>query len=153
MSDSADELSARLGPFANLPSQILCEQLFASPRSVRRWKQTDRVPALVRFVLELLHYGELKSIARAFEGWALRNGMLHAPNGWKFTPGELLSIPMLHQQLAALRRERDALAEQLTRASLAKAPACSTRRKSLTLSHGVLFRSLREDEHAPRSGR
>lgn len=73
-----------------------------------RWKrQESRLPfAVARLVL--FRYGcELAAVWGAqWSGWRIgRDGALYAP-GWRrpFTPGEVLALPYLYGQIAALKR-------------------------------------------------
>lgn len=135
-----------LGGFANYSAEKLAVLCFASVRSARRWKQTGFAPALVVAWLELTHYGALNRLALAWDGWRIREGALHAPNSYQFSPTELQMLPLLHQELSALRRECMELREKLTRPTPpTKAPCARSRRKSLT----QLLRPFGEDEHAP----
>lgn len=107
MSTRADE-TARMGGFANLETQQLCAMCFTSARTVRRWKRTGLMPRLAHFVLELLTYGNVGVINKAFDGWTLkRDGKLHSPTGWDFTPSELVAVPLRMQEIAALRVQLD----------------------------------------------
>jgi hypothetical protein len=114
-----------LGGYANLESHELAIKTKSSLRSVRRWKQTGLAPAIVIAWLDLIHYGNLGAICAEFEGWALRRGTLHAPNGWTFSAGQLMAIPLHYQREAAL---------ETALLSTAKPTVLAARRK-LTLSH------------------
>lgn len=72
--------------------------------TLRRWKRTGRVPRWALILLALLS-GELAAIDPAFEGWLIRAGELVTPEGWRFTPGEIRSIPFLYGQVRLWRDE------------------------------------------------
>lgn len=96
----------RLGGFANYGAEHLARLTFCSIRSARRWRQSGFAPAICVAWLELTHYGGLAPLSDAWEGWRLRNGALHAPTGWAFTPGELLAMPLRYQEISALTSSR-----------------------------------------------
>lgn len=136
--------AVKLGGFANYSAEKLAVLCFASVRSARRWKQTGFAPAIAVAWLELTHYGALNRLSLSWDAWRIRDDELHAPNGYAFTPGELIAIPLLHQQLATLRRESEELREQLARASsLSKTPALCSRRK---FARHALNRLLKEQD-------
>jgi hypothetical protein len=82
----------------------LTGRIGVSAQSLKRWKRTRRVPRWA-FILIALLAGELDQIDRAFTGWLLRNGELISPEGWRFTPGEIRSIPFLYGQVRLWRDE------------------------------------------------
>jgi hypothetical protein len=76
-----------------------------------RWKAgLARVPHAVVALVRLRIFGELELVlGAAWSGWRLtREGALQAP-GWRapFTAGEVLAMPFLYGQIAALRSELD----------------------------------------------
>ena len=86
------------------------EELSGADRTtVARWKAGKaRVPLAVLRLIEW-RYGRHMAglLGPQWSGWYWdRAGDLHAP-GWRrpFTPGEILALPMLYAQLAALRRQ------------------------------------------------
>lgn len=117
-----------LAGFATLDVTLLARDAMTSVRSARRWRSSGFAPRIVVAFLKLVHWGDLGRLCKHWDGWRLRNGKLHAPNGWEFDPAELLTIPIRTQENAALRRELAA------RATHPKPPACSTRRKALSRS-------------------
>lgn len=58
---------------------------------------------LLEFALE----GELGAIAPAFRGWRLdaRHGELVSPEAWRFTPGEICSLPLQFGLVRELQRQ------------------------------------------------
>ncbi len=67
--------------------------------TARRWKRTGKHPRWLAPFLALVLEGELAPIARAWSGWRLRDQYLISPEGWRFTFGEIRSIPFLHAQV------------------------------------------------------
>jgi hypothetical protein len=75
-----------------------------------RWKRgQSRVPQAVLTLLRLYVDGDAAALlGDAWRGWRFgRDGLLYAP-GWRrgFSPAEVLTLPYLHGQLAALKREK-----------------------------------------------
>lgn len=75
--------------------------------TARRWKDRRRARSwlvlLVRTVLE----GELDAISRTWRGWSIIGDELVSPEGWRFTPGDVRSVPFLVAQVKAYQaRER-----------------------------------------------
>ncbi len=78
------------------------------------------MPRLAHFVLELLFYGHLGTLSPAFNGWRVRDGKIHTPQGVQFGPAELLAVPLKYQLVSELEktnRERQRNIEALTKAS------------------------------------
>ena len=147
--------------FATLAAEQLARLTRSSLRTVRRWRAAGMIPAWAHDLLTLLLDRPLGMLCAGWDGWHLRTGALQAPNGWEFSPGELLSIPLRLQQLRALelelvsirnqqaerrareqvvhpvapRRHCDFFDHELTLA-LAKPAVTATRRQALTPSHG-----------------
>jgi hypothetical protein len=80
--------------------------------TARRWKRgATRIPRTAVAVL----LGDLGAIDPHFRGWKIEHGEIISPEGWRFGPGEVLSLPLLRQQLAAYQateRVADGLPEQ-----------------------------------------
>lgn len=114
-----------LGGFANFSAEYLAEKTYNSVRTARRWKQQGLAPTLVVAWLELLHYGALGMLSSAFDSWRLYRDVIHAPNGWTFSAGQILAMPLHYQREAAL---------ETALLSTAKPAILATRRKS-ALSH------------------
>lgn len=72
--------------------------------TLRRWERTGRVPRWALILIGLLA-GNLEAIDPAFAGWLIRAGELVTPEGWRFTPGEIRSIPFLYGQVRIWRSE------------------------------------------------
>lgn len=96
--------TVKLGGFANYSADKLAALTFHSPRTARRWIAENLAPRIVVEWLALTHGGDLSAMDKLWAEWRLFRGELHAPNGWHFTPGELLSLPLLYQEIAALKK-------------------------------------------------
>lgn len=60
-------------------------------------------------------FGDAGGLDPSFRGWKIEHGEMISPEGWRFSPGEIMSMPLLRQQLAAYQaaeRQADALPEQ-----------------------------------------
>ena len=71
------------------------------------WKKGTRKPSR-RSVKLFSLYAQGKVITREFDGWKFnsRTGALVFPEGNEFTPGMIRTLPLLHQQVAALNVEK-----------------------------------------------
>lgn len=102
--------------FENHTAEWLAEQTHTSVRTARRWRAVARAPAVVVEYLRLKFDGPLGRISPQWDGWALRDGLLHSPEGINYSPEYLLMIRMRLRQLEIseaelkrLRRERDGM--------------------------------------------
>ncbi|MGH7144764.1 MAG: DUF3653 domain-containing protein [Planctomycetota bacterium] len=82
----------------------LRERAGVSVVTLRRWKRTGRLPRWAIILVAILS-GELEQVDPAFAGWLIRAGELISPEGWRFTPGEIRSIPFLYGQVRLWRDE------------------------------------------------
>lgn len=98
--------------FANLATECLARLTWSSLRTVRRWRAAGMMPRWAFNVLTLLLQRPLGMLDEEWDGWHLRTGTIEAPNGWRFTPGELMAIPLRLQQIAALELELARIREQ-----------------------------------------
>jgi transcriptional regulator with XRE-family HTH domain len=87
-----------------LTTERLCKLTGRHPTTVRRWLRTNKFPPWVAKLQELA--ADLGEIERAWRGWALRCGELVSPEGWRFTPADVRSIPFLRAHIEALQIER-----------------------------------------------
>jgi hypothetical protein len=55
--------------------------------------------------------GDLGCFDLAWKGWRLYRGNLISPEGWEITKGDVISSPLLRQQLAAFKTELKRLRE------------------------------------------
>ena len=61
-------------------------------RTVRRWKRGEDPPYAATQLVELLSTGNMGIVDKDWTGWALKDGLLVAPNGDRFSPGEVMSM-------------------------------------------------------------
>ena len=82
-------------------------------KTLYRWR-TGRVPIPGRQHLAIkLLLGELPGTDGRWSGWRFSRGALVAPGGEAFQAGDVLSLGLLRQQLAAQRRELEQLQVKL----------------------------------------
>lgn len=86
-----------------LRAERLAELTGVDLSTARRWKRRQRVPEPVRRLLSLLVLGELDAFG--WTGWRLLEGSLVSPEGWTSSAGQVLTLPLLLQQIAALDTE------------------------------------------------
>lgn len=82
----------------------LTGRLGVSVATLSRWKRTRRTPRWALLLIAILS-GDLTAIDPAFRGWLIRAGELVTPEGWRFSPGEIRSIPFLYGQVRVWRAE------------------------------------------------
>src|ERR1700731_2529037 len=70
--------------------------------TARRWKRGARCPPKSALLLIL---GDLGCFDAAWRGWRIHKGVLISPEGWEITMGDVISSPLLRQQLAAFKTE------------------------------------------------
>lgn len=73
--------------------------------TARRWRRGETVPAPVARLIELAQHGALGLLDQAWRDWRLVRGRLCGPDGFNFSPGEVLAIPYLHGLIASLKCE------------------------------------------------
>jgi hypothetical protein len=59
----------------------------------------------------MLLAADLGCFDAAWKGWTLYKGNLISPEGWEITKGDVISSPLLRQQLAAFKTELRRLKE------------------------------------------
>lgn len=74
--------------------------------TAKRWKRSRRMRRWLLLLVETCLRGELEPISRPWAGWRIHGKHLVSPEGWKFTPGQVRSIPFMHAQVAAYQAER-----------------------------------------------
>ena len=91
-----------------IPAETIALLCKVSITTARRWKKgRRRMPETARMILA----GDLGCFDPAWRGWAFRDGKLISPEGWKASPGDVLSIPLMRAQISAYQaRERQVLA-------------------------------------------
>ena len=146
--------------FANLAADHLARLTHTSLRTARRWRSTGLLPRWAFDLVTLLLDRPLGMLCSDWDGWHLRTAGIEAPNGYRFTPAEVISIPLRLQQIAALELElarqkgergadagrnevvqiiaprRDRYFLNHESLPLAEPAALGARRQPLTLSHG-----------------
>jgi hypothetical protein len=73
-----------------------------SLKTAARWKSGTTCPP--KSALMLLA-GDLRCFDAAWNGWRVHRGNLISPEGWEITLGDVISSPLLRQQLAAFKTE------------------------------------------------
>lgn len=73
-----------------------------SLKTAQRWKRGQAVPPPTAI---MVLSRDLGAFDPAWSGWRLSNGALYSPEGWRATPGDVLSIQLTQAQLAAYRHE------------------------------------------------
>lgn len=81
--------------------------------TIKRWLAgTVTIPGKAHQVIKML-LGDLPGTAGKWTGWRFHDGQLLSPAGEAFTAGDVLSLILLRQQLAAQRHEIEALRVRL----------------------------------------
>lgn len=73
-----------------------------SLKTAGRWKDGSTCPPESAL---LLLAADLGCFDAAWKGWRARRGKLISPEGWEITLGDVISAPLLRQQLAAFKSE------------------------------------------------
>ena len=60
--------------------------------TARRWKRGEDPPYAATQLVELLSTGNMGIVDPDWTGWALKQGLLIAPNGDRFSPGEVMAM-------------------------------------------------------------
>lgn len=96
-------------------------QLNVHRTTVSRWLAGKvKIPGRQHLAIKMM-LGDLPGTAGEWTGWWFCEGVLISPNGDKFSAGQVLSLILLKQQLAARDREVVALKVQLAMAEQALA--------------------------------
>jgi hypothetical protein len=91
----------------------LLRELDIHRTTLRRWlKEEIKIPGHQHQVIRLL-LGDLPGTCGQWTGWRFDQGLLIAPGGDRYRPGDVLSLIILRQQLTAQRRELEALRVKL----------------------------------------
>jgi hypothetical protein len=80
-----------------------------SLKTAGRWKDGTTCPPKTAL---LLLAADLGCFDATWKGWTLHHGNLVSPEGWEITKGDVISSPLLRQQLAAFKTELRRLKEQ-----------------------------------------
>ena len=73
-----------------------------SLKTAARWKSGTTCPPKSALILLV---GDLGCFDPQWKGWRLYCGNLISPEGWEITRGDVISSPLLRQQLAAFKTE------------------------------------------------
>lgn len=95
-------MSDRPKEIYGIPISELARICQVSLKTARRWKDGSTCPP--ESALILLR-ADLGCFDAGWQGWRLRRGNLISPEGWEITMGDVISSPILRQQLAAFKTE------------------------------------------------
>lgn len=84
--------------------------------TARRWKRGARCPPSSALMLLSRDLGYLDP---RWAGWTIRSGDIVSPEGWRASPGDVLSIQLTQAQLSAYRTENRSLKAALDDAEAA----------------------------------
>lgn len=95
-------------------AEQLAELTGAHVTTARRWKKGAPLPEPVRRLLRFVIERELSVLAPEWSGWRIdARGNLVSPEAWTFTPGQVLSIPLLYGSISAHRGRANAAEARL----------------------------------------
>jgi hypothetical protein len=95
-------MAQRENHFYGFPIKEIARICHVDITTARRWKRGARCPPESAL---LLIRGDLGCFDTAWKGWRLYKGNLISPEGWEITRGDVISSPLLRQQLAAFKTE------------------------------------------------
>lgn len=81
-----------------------------SLKTATRWKDGKTCPPKTAL---LLLAADLGCFDGAWKGWMVCGGNLVSPEGWEITRGDVISSPLLRQQLAAYKTELRRIKERV----------------------------------------
>ncbi len=85
-----------------IPSKEIARICNVDVATARRWKRGATLPTPAALMILSRDLGHLDPL---WEGWTVRGGQIISPEGWKISRDDALSIPLMHGQIAALRRD------------------------------------------------
>jgi uncharacterized protein DUF3653 len=91
-----------------IPISELARICKVSLRTAARWKAASTCPPKTAL---LLLAADLGCFDPEWSGWRVHKGALISPEGWEITKGDVISSPILRQQLAAFKTELKRLRE------------------------------------------
>jgi hypothetical protein len=97
------KLQAAVSDILTYPPERLADLTGVDVSTARRWKRAGKLPAPILRLLALCLLGRLDLLG--WDGWTLLDGSLQSPEGWAFSPGEVLALPLLRLQLAQAQAE------------------------------------------------
>ena len=74
--------------------------------TARRWKRTLRASPAAERLLALVVNCDLGVISPDWSRWRIVDGVLMSPEGWRASPGEVMALPFMRQQIAEYARRR-----------------------------------------------
>jgi hypothetical protein len=92
-----------------------CKLFELTPRTISNYKKANKAPKAIELSLMLLS-GEIpiKRKNNGFENWYFHNGLLHSPEGEKFSSGDLRAIHFdkkiiksLEAEILRLKKEKE----------------------------------------------
>ena len=101
-------MALRENAFYGIPIKEIARICHVDITTARRWKRGARCPPKSALLLIL---GDLGCFDPVWKGWRLYKGNLISPEGWEITRGDVISSPILRQQLAAYKTELRRLKE------------------------------------------
>jgi hypothetical protein len=102
------EMSERPPAIYGIPIKEIARICHVSVKTAARWKAGATCPPKSACLLLL---GDLGCLDAGWAGWSVRKGVLYSPEGWEITRGDVISSPILRQQLAAYKTELRRLKE------------------------------------------
>jgi Phage protein len=101
-------MAHRENPFYGITINEIARVCQVDLTTARRWKRGARCPPKSAVLLIL---GDLGCFDPAWKGWRIYKGVLISPEGWEISKGDVISSPLLRQQLAAYKTELRRLKE------------------------------------------
>lgn len=95
-------------PLYGIPIKEIARICHVDLTTARRWKRGARFPPKSALLLIL---ADLGAFDPEWSGWRVYKGTLVSPEGWEITKGDVISSPILRQQLAAFKTENRRLRE------------------------------------------
>lgn len=88
-----------------ISAEEIAERTGVDVSTARRWKAgSTRIPHAAKLVLE----ADLGAFGKDWRGWRISGEELVSPEGWRIRRGEVLAVPLMNRQIAALQAERRA---------------------------------------------
>lgn len=85
-----------------IPAEVIAERCGVDVSTARRWKSgATRIPRTAELVLE----ADLGAFGRPWRGWRIDGEELVSPEGWRISCGDVLSVPLMRQQIATYQAE------------------------------------------------
>jgi hypothetical protein len=89
-------------------ADVIAEICRVDIATARRWKSgVSRLPHAARALVT----GDLGAFSPAWQDWRIKGDAIISPNGWQIDRNDALAIPLLLQQVKALRAELEKVRE------------------------------------------